>query len=445
MICLPFKEPNIRLDIIMEKKKFVLIVKRFLIIILSIVALIMMVAWAFGIRFEHLKTLKLIFSEPMELSVEEKTEVHEWLQRNTIPLKTVEAGSEFDDMMPLKAMIADARIVSLGENKHLNGSFYKVKHRLIEFLVTEMDFTVFAIEAPFGCASKINEYLLGADISPQEALEELVYKVWRTEEILDMLKWMREYNAVHDKKVKFYGFDSRPGFRCAKVVYDYLRKTNGTDEYDDILLEWITLKFDQSDKDTMNTIIDDVRNLIAYLEKQCPAAGQVKKEWDFAVQNSRILLQYLELFLTLPDRTKASDLRDKQMAENVKWIIDYEEGAKTIVWAANPHITTLPGSGCMGAYLRRMYGDDMVVIALVSNSRGGIETVLAEAGLDIAILDFRSLPEGIVGEFFNSPFRENSGIKTIYPLSYDAVLFINSTSGAHMITTQDFLFRIPEI
>lgn len=442
----------------MQEKKFLLKVKRFLVVIFSIIALVMMVAWAFGIRFEHLKTLKLIFFEPMELSVQEKAEVHEWLQKNTIHLTAIEAGSGFDDMMPLKAVIGDARIVSLGESAHLNGSFYKVKHRMVEFLVTEMDFTVFAMEASFGCASKINDYLLGGDVSPQEALEELVYKVWRTEEILDMLNWMREYNAVHDKKVKFYGFDTRPVFRCAKVVYDYLKKTNGTGDYEEILLEWITLKFDRTDKEKMKNTTGQVRNLISCLENQCPAAGQDKKEWDFAVQNSRVLLQHLEHFLILPDRSKASDMRDKHMAENVKWIIDYEEGAKTILWAANPHITDLPGSGCMGSYLRRMYGDDMVVIALlcdrkdsessdgkISFSRtGSMEELLTLAGLDVSVLDFRSLPEGIVSEYLNSPFR-SGGIKTIYPISYDAVLFIKSTSSAHMIKIQDYLFKIPEI
>jgi erythromycin esterase len=426
----------------MKKKKFVLTAKRSLIVVLLITVATMTVMWAFGIRLRHLKTLRLIFSEPMELSTREKTEVYDWLQKNTINLKTIEAGSGFEDMMPLKAMVGDARIVSLGENNHLNGSFYKVKHRMVEFLVTEMDFTVFAIEAPFGCASKINEYLLGGDVIPQEALEELVYKVWRTEEILDMLIWMREYNATHDKKVKFYGLDTRPVFRCAKVVYDYLRRTNGTKDYDDILLEWITLKIDRSDRDKLNNIIGEVRNLVSYLENQSPKASQDKKEWDFAVQNSKVLLQYVLRF-SIDNRSKRSDIRDKHMADNVKWIIDYEEGAKTILWAANPHITVLPGSGCMGAYLRQMYGDDMVVIALICNSRGSLEEFLAMAGLEISILDFRSLPKGIVSEYFNSPFP--GGIKTIYPISYDAVLFIKSTSGARMIKKQDFLFRIPEI
>lgn len=63
-------------------------------------------------------------------------------------------------MQPLKGMIGDARIVALGEAAHMNRDFYRVKHRMVEFLVNEMDFTVFAIEATFAGALELNDYIL---------------------------------------------------------------------------------------------------------------------------------------------------------------------------------------------------------------------------------------------------------------------------------------------
>ena len=93
------------------------------------------VLWAFGIRLGH---MKLLFSEPMELSVDEKAEVHGWLRENAICLDTLEARSGFDDMQSIKAMIGDARIVSLGEAAHLNRDFSRAKHRMVEFLVNEI-------------------------------------------------------------------------------------------------------------------------------------------------------------------------------------------------------------------------------------------------------------------------------------------------------------------
>ena len=44
-------------------------------------------------------------------------------------------------------MIGDAHIVSLGEATHGTAEFFRMKHRLVEFLASEMGFTVFAIEA----------------------------------------------------------------------------------------------------------------------------------------------------------------------------------------------------------------------------------------------------------------------------------------------------------
>ena len=66
-----------------------------------------------------------------------------WLRQHAIPLKTVEAGCGFDDLQPLKPVIGSARIVALGEATHGTREFFQLKHRLLEFLVTEMDFTTF--------------------------------------------------------------------------------------------------------------------------------------------------------------------------------------------------------------------------------------------------------------------------------------------------------------
>jgi hypothetical protein len=76
-IILSFKEATTGLDNIMEKRKFASTAKRLLIITFKITILIMAVLWAVGIRFEHLKTLRLLFPEPMELSVQERAEICE--------------------------------------------------------------------------------------------------------------------------------------------------------------------------------------------------------------------------------------------------------------------------------------------------------------------------------------------------------------------------------
>ncbi len=434
--------------------------QKLLITTILLVSLIAMLLWLFGFRIEHARFLISYLSSPPELSEKETAELHKWLREKSVHLKTVAAGSGFDDMQPLKTMIGDARIVALGEADHLNRDFYRVKHRMVEFLVNEMDFTVFAIEATFAGALELNDYILTGDGTPEKALAALVYPAWRTEAVLEMVKWMRQYNAAHEKKIKFYGFDNKPATGSAEAVYDYLRKTSGTKYYDQLLSSLMqlstTLRKWEGPNEELRKSVEQIKGLITYLENQRPAHArspsqqeiQSQRQWSLAVRHAKVLLQNAE-FLSAPSISKATDLRDKSMADNVRWLMDYEKRAKIILWAANVHIMTTPYSGCMGDYLRRTYGKDMVVFGLMCNRKsdalspgnteqgygapnGSVEALLTEAGLDMAVIDLRSLPKGTVSKYFNAP-RKTGTVATLLPWAYDAILFIESTTNARPV------------
>jgi erythromycin esterase len=325
---------------------------------------------------------------------------------------------------------------------------------------------VVAIEATFAGALELNDYILTGNGTPEEALAALVYPAWRNEAVLDMVKWLRQYNATHDEKVRFYGFDNKPATGSAEAVADYLRRTNGTRDYDQLLSALTTLCITPRSWggpcEELRDAAGQVRSLIAHLKKQRPASvrpasGQELRDWQqwrLAVQHARVLLQNVE-FLSAPSLSKASDLRDKSMARNVSWLAEYEEGEKIVLWAANPHITTAPFSGCMGDYLRRWYGDGLVSVSLLHNRqlsadkdaelspedtnpgsaapRGCFEAVLAEAGLEIAVLDLRRLPKGAVSAYFHAPRKMADSVTTVIPWAYDAVLFIESTTNARPV------------
>ncbi|HYN07815.1 MAG TPA: hypothetical protein VES67_10525 [Vicinamibacterales bacterium] len=75
-------------------------------------------------------------------------------------MQTPEAGRGFADLQPLKTISGDARIVSLGEATHGTREFFQLKHRILEFLATEMGFTIFSIEANMPEAYRLNDYVL---------------------------------------------------------------------------------------------------------------------------------------------------------------------------------------------------------------------------------------------------------------------------------------------
>jgi hypothetical protein len=70
----------------------------------------------------------------------------QWLKNEVLPSKTPDAGHGFDDLLPFKAVVGNARIVALGEATHGTSEFFRSKHRMLEFLASEMGFTIFAIE-----------------------------------------------------------------------------------------------------------------------------------------------------------------------------------------------------------------------------------------------------------------------------------------------------------
>jgi erythromycin esterase len=90
--------------------------------------------------------------------------VAEWVRSTAIRLQTVEAGHGFADLQPLKRVVGNARIVSLGEATHGTREFFQLKHRLLEFLATEMGFTIFSIEANLPEAYRLNDYVLTEEL-----------------------------------------------------------------------------------------------------------------------------------------------------------------------------------------------------------------------------------------------------------------------------------------
>jgi erythromycin esterase-like protein len=152
-------------------------------------------------------TKSLIAALVMIVGVALQTAPTAWITTNAVPLTTTEPGRGFDDLQPLKKMIGDARIVALGEATHGTREFFQLKHRMLEFLATEMGFTVFSIEANMTEAYRLNDYVLHGTGDPALLLKGLGFWTWDTEEVLDMIKWMRAFNASGKGRVQFTGFD----------------------------------------------------------------------------------------------------------------------------------------------------------------------------------------------------------------------------------------------
>jgi erythromycin esterase-like protein len=74
-------------------------------------------------------------------------DVTDWLAGNALPLHGLVAGGPTMDLQPLTDVLQDVRVVGLGEATFGTREFFQLKHSLLEFLVTELGFSVFAMDS----------------------------------------------------------------------------------------------------------------------------------------------------------------------------------------------------------------------------------------------------------------------------------------------------------
>lgn len=146
----------------------------------------------------------------------------DWIRDHAVKLDTVAPGNGFADLQALKKTIGDARIVSLGEATHGTREFFQMKHRMLEFLATEMGFNIFSIEANMPEAYRLNDYVLTGYGDPAQLLKGMYFWTWDTEEVLEMIRWMREFNASGKGQIQFTGFDMQTPTMAAQNVNGFL-------------------------------------------------------------------------------------------------------------------------------------------------------------------------------------------------------------------------------
>lgn len=309
----------------------------------------------------------------------------EWIKQNSIPLEHVEAENGFSDLQPLKEILKDVKVVGLGENTHGTKEFFQVKHRLLEFLVTEMGFQAFAMEAPYAGCVAINEHVLHGKGDRETVLTGQNYVVWDTEEMSALIDWIRNYNKTvpNKKKVQFYGLDYSYNGEGAKNVLAYLQKNNAKNvSAVDSLFKTMDAIQKEKGMTRMDEVQDELKETMPQLLKLIDFLRKNKEELITASNNTEFdkTLMYTHMmkkwFLnniqdSLPESATGNMVRSKTMAKNLFRILDMDESVeKVVVWEHNSHISVgepETGEPNLGHEFRNRFGDAYYAIGFEFN------------------------------------------------------------------------------
>ncbi len=407
-------------------------------------------------------------------------EVVAWIKQKAIPLVTAEAGHGFDDLTPLRALIGGARVVALGEATHGTREFFQMKHRMLEFLVEKMGFRAFAIEASFPETLAIDAYVRTGKGDPYMAVAAQGFWTWDTEEVVEMVRWMRRYNedASHKEKLRFLGVDMQSPAGSAQAVADALGVI------DKGLWAEVAASLEPIDDDHSSSTFDDLpkaaQEIVAASARKVAArfderrAADVKKlgaeGWALARIHAHVLRDFVEMV-----QKAGSDfgVRDRAMADNTARVLEMlGPTSKMVLWAHNAHVQRLErqSQGTMGHRLAEELGkacvtfgfafdqgsfqaidmgagDGLTTFTVPPAPPGSVDGALALAGSPLLAIDLRTAT-GVAATWAGTPTAQRT-VGSVYNTSnpeaffdtappaelFDALFFVARTTAARATPT----------
>jgi erythromycin esterase len=340
-------------------------------------------------------------------------QIADQLATQAVPLATVEPGAPSADLAAFGQAVGPARIVSLGEASHGTREIFQMKHRLLEYLVKEKGFTVFAIEANWPESQAADRYIKTGEGDPRAALRAMRFWTWQTEEVLAMLEWMRAFNQApgNHPTLSFTSFDMQFWPGAVERVVAFI-KQHGTPQDAAavaVAYQWLAGLSDRTPQDPAFVNAAEQAERVTALftarrEALVRSAGAAATR--DALRMTRIVVQALR------NRTPGIDsaYRDERMADNVAWLArEVYPGQKIVLWAHNGHVAKVDDPEnqwrSMGSRLRETFGREMYVLGFAihtgtvrafgsgpSSGMGTYEMPPAPAGSGTAVLSAAGRP-----------------------------------------------------
>jgi erythromycin esterase len=406
-----------------------------------------------------------------------------WLKANALPLASAEPGTDFKDLEQLRPLIGDARIVSLGEATHGTREFFQLKHRMIEYCVSQLGFTMIGFEAQYGATLAVNDYVLTGKGNARDVVAGMGFWIWDTEEVVALVEWVRAWNIANSRKVKFHGFDMQDSPASGMHLLAYLeRVAPHLAAVCEQNIAPLASAYAADDLRLMPTIVrDQVASQLATVldafttQRADWISRSSETEWHLARQSAIVLDQFARrnaIYNESLSWAKGWRFRDRCMAANVRSLLDAEgPGAKAVLWAHNGHVQRsspvifkVIELTNMGSHLHTMFGNEMVVFGFAFNQgsfqaldetdkrrdhtvppapEGYIDAALAATGLPLLALDLANIPpDGALAKWLAAKPSQRSigavfyGDHTNYSEvanprdKYDILLFVERTTAS---------------
>lgn len=286
----------------------------------------------------------------------------------------------------------EVQVVGLGEASHGVKEYQEMKCAVFQALVEQNGCRTFVIEGDFGNALKVDDYIHGGEGTAKEAAAWIGFRIYRTQEMEELIEWMRSYNeekAMEGEDLHFYGMDMQWADSSKEYVFRVLDPIapdvcSGYKEAleflnDDEMYDISSEEFEQG--------LPAAEGLIQEVDRAREKIVEAYGEETFAYARECAQSIYNCCDIRKSDRAYNA-VRDSHMAEKVQWFIEHGDGSVIFINGHNGHIGKVnctPGYDCLGRLLVQELGEryfaigtDAQVTSFNSQTDDGFEVLRVE-------------------------------------------------------------------
>ena len=245
---------------------------------------------------------------------------------------------------------SDVRVVGLGEASHGVAEYQQMKADVFKALVKNNGCRTFIIEGDFGGALKVDQYINGGSGTAEEAVAEIGFAIYRTQEMADLVDWMHSYNeAVPQEEVlHFYGMDVQRFDNNKEYLFSVIDQTHPelSAEYSEVFAQLTDENRISLDEAALNSAKESVSEFIEKLDTVetdiVDSLGQ--PAFDFARECVKTIYACCDVLLS--DNYNAT--RDQYMYEKVNWFLQHGDNSVLFINGHNGHIGETSVAGYVG-------------------------------------------------------------------------------------------------
>lgn len=281
---------------------------------------------------------------------------------------------------------SDVRVVGLGEASHGVSQYHQTKADVFKALVKNNNCRTFIIEGDFGGALKVDEYINGGPSTAKEAVSEIGFAIYRTQEMADFVDWMRSYNesVPTEKALHFYGMDVQRFDNNKEYLFSVIDQTHPelSTEYAEVFSQLTDENRLSLSQAALKSAKKDITNFIEKLDSiENDIVAQVgQSSFDFARECAKTLYACCDVQTS----NNYNATRDQYIYEKIDWFLQNGDDTVLFINGHNGHIgkTSVATYTCLGALLFKNLGDDYYAIG-TDAQKTSFNSQLNQGGFEI--------------------------------------------------------------